>query len=437
MKSGSSKVFGRVADNVRYLGPRFFIFGLVAVIGFPLYYVVWHYLYPQPYENLPLRLVGSLLFIPVMLARWWPRPLKRYLPIYWWIATLLALPFFFVYMLLMNGGEPAWAMSALAAVFVMILAHDWLTLAIHACLGTLLAVALFMLTGHGIAFDPLNAQYIPILLFALVLGGAANYSDEMIKQERSRAMLSIASSIAHELRTPLLGIKTGAAGAAQHLPTLVDGYVQAVRHGLPVPALRASHLDSLRNVLGRIEAEVDYSSTMIDILLMNARPQGVSPVRLYPCSMERCLEVALTRYPFTQEERGVVRTRVEQDFTFRGTELLMVHVLFNLLKNALHHIAKAGKGGIALKVTQLADGTGQFSIEDGGVGVAPEVLPHIFDAYYSRGGADDQDADVRGAGMGLAFCRGVIRSFNGRIECESRLGDYTRFTITLPVAVPK
>ncbi|GAA5787091.1 histidine kinase [Chitiniphilus shinanonensis] len=430
-------MFGRVADNVRYLGPRFFIFGLVAVVGFPLYYVVWHYLYPQPYENLPLRLVGSLLFIPVMLARWWPRPLKRYLPIYWWVATLLALPFFFVYMLLMNGGEPAWAMSALAAVFVMILAHDWLTLAIHACLGTLLAVALFMLTGHGIAFDPLNAQYIPILLFALVLGGAANYSDEMIKQERSRAMLSIASSIAHELRTPLLGIKTGAAGAAQHLPTLVDGYVQAVRHGLPVPPLRAAHLDSLRNVLGRIEAEVDYSSTMIDMLLMNARPQGVSPVRLYPCSMERCLEVALARYPFTPEERALLRVNVERDFTFRGTELLMVHVLFNLLKNALHHIAKAGKGEIELRVMRGDDGTGCFVIRDGGSGMAPEVLPHIFDAYYSRAGSDDQDADVRGTGMGLAFCRNVIRSFNGRIECESRLGEYACFTITLPVAAPK
>jgi signal transduction histidine kinase len=67
----------------------------------------------------------------------------------------------------------------------------------------------------------------------------------------------------------------------------------------------------------------------------------------------------------------------------------------------------------------------QLRVTDTGAGIAHDVLPHVFDPFYStrQGG---------GTGMGLAFCQRVITAFGGKIECESKPGQYTRFSLLFP-----
>src|SRR3981081_3642323 len=88
----ASEAFKR---DTAYFSPRHFYFGLVAGIGFPLYYVIWHVMFPQPYETLLLRLVGSAIVVPIRLVKAWPQSLKRFFPLYWYLSLLFALPFFF------------------------------------------------------------------------------------------------------------------------------------------------------------------------------------------------------------------------------------------------------------------------------------------------------------------------------------------------------
>jgi two-component system CAI-1 autoinducer sensor kinase/phosphatase CqsS len=121
------------------------------------------------------------------------------------------------------------------------------------------------------------------------------------------------------------------------------------------------------------------------------------------------------------------------DFKFLGIELLMVHVLFNLIKNSLYYIAKAGKGRIFISVDKSPSGN-LLIFRDTGSGVPPEILPNIFTQFYSW--SPDNDNRV-GAGIGLAFCRSVMTSFNGSIHCKSQLGEYTEFTLTFPAPTPE
>jgi two-component system NtrC family sensor kinase len=68
----------------------------------------------------------------------------------------------------------------------------------------------------------------------------------------------------------------------------------------------------------------------------------------------------------------------------------------------------------------------EIQVRDDGAGIAPEVLPHIFEPFMTtkeRG---------RGVGLGLAISRGIVERHHGRIEVESRLGQGTIFTVTLP-----
>lgn len=414
--------------NVAYIERRLTAFAILAIVTFPLYYYVWEYVFPQRYESLTLRLLGSALFVPMLFSRHWPGWMKAWLPYYWYFSLLYSLPFFFSFMLLKNNGADVWIGSALVAVFVMILLLDWVTLIGQFLLGSALAYLAFSLTG-GDALPPFERwDYVAIAGFAVLAGAVTNYDAERIRVEQERAMLATAGSIAHELRTPLLGIRAGAAGLANYLPALVDAYQAARSGGLPVAHIRSAHLDSLKGVLERIDAEARHSNTIIDMLLVNARTAGAQGQAMQTCSISACVEVALQRYPFSEEERALVTWEKGEDFAFRGAELLMVHVLFNLFKNALRHIVRAGKGTISVRVEA---GTGhRLFVRDSADGIPPEVLPHIFQRFYSSAGDDG----VLGAGIGLAFCRDVMESFGGTITCKSLHGEYSEFELSFPHA---
>jgi signal transduction histidine kinase len=415
--------------SVRYSGPKFVAVGALAVIGFPLYYFIWHHLFPQPYENLTLRLVGSLLFAPLLVAPWWPQKLRRFLPIYWYNAILYALPFFFTFMYLKNGGSHVWSMSALIAIFLMILLVDWLNLIVMCALGILLAWAAYFISTDLLRPPAMYLADIAIYLFAILAGSAFSLSSERVKQERLSAMLTAASNIAHELRTPLLGVKSAATGLRSYLPALLDAYRLAREHGLPVPDIRAAHYQSMRESLIRIEQETDHSNTIIDILLINSRQPKPTAESFSSISMARCVEACLERYPFSSpRERERVVWEKTVDFRFAGSELLMVHVFFNLMKNAQHSVAKAGKGDIWI---WLAPGETQNTVHfrDTGLGIPTHVLPRIFQRFYSWSTHRDGE---HGTGVGLAFCKTIIESFGGRITCHSTSGAFTEFVMTFP-----
>ena len=86
----------------------------------------------------------------------------------------------------------------------------------------------------------------------------------------------------------------------------------------------------------------------------------------------------------------------------------------------MHH---ASKGKIYLR---LESGTkvNKLFFKDTGTGIAPDVLPHIFDRFFTK--------TENGIGIGLAFCRYAMESLQGEIICHSENGKFTEFTLTFP-----
>lgn len=427
-------------QSVRYARPNMAAIASVGVFGYPIYYVVWSFLFPQDYENLLLRMVGCGITIPVLLVRLWPEPWERLLPYYWIGALLYCLPFFFTYMLLQNAQftyeagtqSIAWPLShVMAVVFLVFLIDDGLLVGLMYVVGSIAAWLAFLLVSDGANYDAIQRDYLvpmPIFLFLLIGGSIYNRHKETIKQEMLRAVSSVGSNIAHELRTPLLGIRANAQGVARYLPALIDGYEKAKEGGLDLTPIRSRHMEALRDSLERIEAEADYSNTIIEMLLINAGSSSVVPEEFRSHSALACARQAVRRYPFGSEsEQVLVHLAQDKDFVFRGSDLLLVHVLFNLIKNALYFIAEAGKGEIFISL-EIEEGTGANRIVflDTGRGIPPQVLPRIFDRFYTsmRNG--------RGSGIGLSFCKMVMDGFGGSIECQSNVDDFTRFILRFP-----
>ena len=111
----------------------------------------------------------------------------------------------------------------------------------------------------------------------------------------------------------------------------------------------------------------------------------------------------------------------------------------NLCTNAFHAMEeKGGHLSISLKnkivsrqelinIPQIQPGNFiQLTIKDCGAGIPPEIMPKIFDPYFTT------KETGKGTGMGLAIVHGIIKSYGGFIKCQSQVGEGTVFTILLP-----
>lgn len=399
--------------------------GAMAFLGFPLFYWIWSVWFPQPYENLWLGLTGSLLGLGLILTPYWPAASKRYMPWYWFLTILYALPFFFAHSFLMNQASVISAMSLLCSVFLLVLLVDFFSLSILLVLGWGLAFLCYYATSSHMYFGDEHIEIGLMALFVVIAGSTVNYKTAMLQQQRLAGMAAAAGMIAHELRTPLLGIRSGAQAMATYSPMLFSAYNLAKEQGILTASIRENRVRQLEGVSERIISEIDYANTIIDMLLIKAgRENTLQNCVLEPCSMAECLSEAIARYPFPSASvRALVKW--QGDFQFMGSRLLMQHVLFNLLKNALYVIATAQRGEITIW-TEQGSKHNYLYFQDTATGMSPLQLSRLFDHFYTT--------TFMGTGIGLSFCKLVMKRFGGNIDCKAEEGEnaYTKFILSFP-----
>lgn len=416
--------------RTRYSQPKMVAIGVVGSFSLAVYYPVWAYLFPQPYENLPMRLACSATFIPLALLPWWPRRLRAYLPTYWYFAMTVAMPFFVGYMTLRNA-TPPWLMTHMACVMLLMMLFDIASFLLVFSTGSVLAGVAFALSPGAQLHGQTMLEYVPLLLFGIVGGATCTVSANMAEQSRIDALTATSNNIAHELRTPLGSLRIAARAVARYMPDLIRSHRLAEGEGLAVPEMRAQNLHALERSIGVMEREVTYANTIIDMLLLSARPIGEVP--LTPLAARECVEQALRRFPYgSRAERERITLSPTGDFPLLGEETLVVHVLFNLLRNALFHTDRAGKGEIRVYIEAGENGN-HIRVHDTGPGIPPDVLPRIFNRFYSYSSDSAGTGNITGLGIGLAFCRAAMEHMGGGIVCRTNLGEFTEFTLTFPI----
>jgi signal transduction histidine kinase len=238
---------------------------------------------------------------------------------------------------------------------------------------------------------------------------------------------ALAATIAHEIATPLATIGMHADEIASVWAHVFKGYRLAVAHGLHDDLEHSEQSERIGQLATAIRREVSGTSAMVEMALASFTLDRLDRSRFSAHSVQHCVTSALERYPFRGDERSrVTVVSIDPAMSFSGSDTVVIFVLFNLLKNAFHAIRVGGDGQIVISAVQEEDFC-VLQFRDTGPGIAPDVLPHIFDAFYStkRHGS--------GAGMGLAFCRRATELLGGGIECSSMPGQHTTFTVRLPV----
>lgn len=271
------------------------------------------------------------------------------------------------------------------------------------------------LVNYGLGFYPPGVVFVAVSLGIIAIA---------VTKYELMSPATVAASVAHEMRTPLASIRMQADALAEVLPEWKRGYELAVAHGLLPRAGSPAEASRLAALPEAILHQVDRSNAVIDMMLASARMEEIDTSTFARQRASACVQEALDTYPFGAGERELVQLLVQRDFEFHGSASLLVFVLFNLLKNSLHAVKAAGKGGIEI-VLDRRGASGVLRFTDTASGIAPDVLPRIFETYYTTKAKS-------GAGIGLPFCRRVATTFGGTLTCDTRLGEYTTFTFTVP-----
>ena len=219
--------------------------------------------------------------------------------------------------------------------------------------------------------------------------------------ERSRA--EFMELVSHELRAPLAAIK-GSASTALEDP-------------------REPDRDELRQYLRIVEEQAGRMSGLIGDLL-DAGRIGAGTLSVDPAPAELAGVVERARTAFAGGGgRQPVTIEAPEGLRVMADARRVVQVLANLFDNAARHSVESAP----IRVSAARDGAEvAVSVTDGGEGIPPERLPHLFRRHASPGG---------GSGLGLVICKGLVEAHGGRIRAESAgVARGTKVTFTLPLA---
>ncbi len=220
---------------------------------------------------------------------------------------------------------------------------------------------------------------------------------EIDLNERLASVGKLAAGVAHEIRNPLSSIK---------------GFSTCIKEN-PSDFQQSIDISSL------IINEVDRLDKVVSQLLDFAKP--VSLIKENVCIKELIKETIHLLSRDCREKNIDITLSLKNDIKVNSDRDKIKQVILNILSNSIEAISEAGK----IKITgHEKDGWLILEFQDSGTGISEDILPHIFDPYYTT--------KPSGTGIGLAISRNIIKAHNGKIYAKS-INRKTTITIKLPL----
>ncbi|PWW82078.1 MULTISPECIES: response regulator [Prosthecochloris] len=397
-----------------------------AALGAPAhlsFYVAYKYIFQLPYDNLALRLVAVALCLVGLFKLKNPDFLGKYFPIYWHSMLIFVLPFILTVMVLKNNFHEAWIYWEIFMIFVLIsFVPNPLVFLFDLFLGVGAAIVFFFLTPPFVVLDPQFdiAPYVLLVVFSIVAGYVFSYSNRkgIVAQEKNSAFQALAGSIAHEMRNPLGQVKFSFQSILEELPTYHADKVYE--------CITAQGLDNIYLRVAQGQMAVSRGGQVIDMILDEVKDKPIDTSGFTYLSAEGITKKAIDEYGYESEaERKKLSLECSGDFLIKADETMYVFVLFNLIMNAFYFIKNYPDAHITVCL-EKGSSFNRISVRDTGPGIPPENLGRLFDAFFTSG-------KKGGTGLGLAYCKRVMKAFGGDITCESRQHEYTEFTLEFPV----
>ena len=230
---------------------------------------------------------------------------------------------------------------------------------------------------------------------------------ELARNARVNQMVAMTGSIAHEINQPLSAIVANASAGLRWLERTTPD------------------VDETRTVLQEIVDEGHRAGEIIKGIRAMFRADDKSRVSV---DLNELLREVLV---LTQDERRnwqiEVHTELDENLpSVTGDRVQLQHVLFNLMTNAIDAMESVTDRNRILRVKSNPNGSAGvlITVEDSGIGIAPENINRIFSAFFTT--------KSHGMGLGLAICRSIVESHGGRLSASPNYPHGATFQIVLP-----
>ncbi len=220
--------------------------------------------------------------------------------------------------------------------------------------------------------------------------------------------------LSHELKTPL---------------TILMGYLEELG--------RSDLIMSIEEIKDNMRANTQQMVKLVNQLMDKAKLEsGQYLIRVCEGELAADLDSIVTGFMILARRKNIdlnfINNWKYSDATWYDRDILQ-KVISNLISNALKFTPQSGE--VLISLDEGNDSRGKFaliSVEDSGIGIPPDQLEKIFDRFYQV--ANQGDLTKEGTGIGLSLVKKLTELHNGKLEVTSKIGQGTRFALTLPIA---
>ena len=220
------------------------------------------------------------------------------------------------------------------------------------------------------------------------------------------------ANLTHEIRTPL---------------SALYGYAETLEHGVEDP-------ETARRFLGIIERQAKRLALLVDDLLsLSNLERGLAPLKLEEIGPRSVLEDA-AELMRERAERGGVALMVDAPGELppmHADRDKMHQVFLNLIDNAIKYTPRGGRVTLIARVPNRPAPTLEMIVADTGEGIPASDIPRLTERFYRVDRA--RSRDLGGTGLGLAIVKHIVQLHHGAMNIESRVGEGTTVTVSLPM----
>ncbi|WP_414620353.1 sensor histidine kinase [Calothrix sp. CCY 0018] len=249
------------------------------------------------------------------------------------------------------------------------------------------------------------------VVFALILSGIGglwlNRQSMQPIEESFERLRQFTADASHELRNPLMAIKSSAEVALK--------YPEGMRN---IDAEKFTAISSATNQMAHLTED----------LLLLARMDKVADTKLKTINLSIIISNLIQLYKSQAAAKGIdLQVEIQNNLLLLGDAKKLSRAFGNIIQNAIYYTHEGGK--VEVKANRV-DSYYQVTVEDTGVAIAPENLERIFERFWRSDKARSYESGC--SGLGLAISQAIMNNHGGSITVSSELGIGSCFTIRLP-----
>jgi signal transduction histidine kinase/CheY-like chemotaxis protein len=438
------KTLNFFANRVKKFGAPYLVFAIFGSINYPAAYFFRIYIQNLPEtESFFLRGIATLLCFGLLLKNYWPKKIKKFLPLYWYATVTMSLPVIMIYLLLKNNFSLEWLINFSVGLLITILILDWAMSLLAIIIGTIIGYTIFFLQ-YGFVNFHVNSEnvHLAIYLYVIIFIICVIFS-------RGKDKFNI--SVSDKLQKKILD-KTN---QLKRSLIIKERFLNSVSHEIKGPtqviciltnellARWKQHSDQKKsNIVVQISDNTKRLFDLVNNWMDTASLSQTNQLKfdIDSNNLLESLNVAIKSIRTLAKKKGI-RISFMKEHVIDTKEYNAIfnkgrieQVINNICMNAIKYSKKGDEIIIdVFKDAQEEDGKKIngfcVSIEDMGTGIAKKELETIFHSFVQ---GSKSKYGIGGLGLGLSLAKEIIIRHNGKIWAKNNKERGSTFYFFIP-----